>query len=281
MKFSSTQSGRSGFTLLELLMVIAIIAVLASLGIPAVTALTKSNKAGNAIRQLSDDLAIARNRAIADRTTVYMVFVPTNFTDVILTQTGIPVRDVHYRRDVKTLEKLLDARYTSYALFSWRAVGDQPGFPNPRYLTSWRTLPEGTFIAPGEFQDYAASGPTAPAAWRNTLTPYGRPLPYAKFPFPSENSGNAVPLPYVAFNYLGQLVQPMYLDWDMNTQLDQSISVADGSILYPRDPATGQLTDAPPDITEVPPGASTNIFNRVFIDWLTGKASIERPEIQN
>jgi len=279
MKTPSTQADRTGFTLLELLMVIAIIGLLASLGIPAIRSLTNTNKSGNAVRQLADDLTIARNKAIAERTTVYVVFVPTNFADVNLTPTGNPVRDVHYRRDVKTLEKLLDAKYTTYALFSWRRVGEQPGVRNPRYLTSWRSLPDGTFIAEREFQEYSADGPSAPDTWRATPPPPGgRPLPYDYFPFPSEESNNLVPLPYIAFNYLGQSVQPAYLGYELNTQLNQSVYVSNGSIFYARDPSTGDLTDAPPDITKVPPTASTN---RVNIDWLTGRAFIDRPEIDS
>ena len=34
------------------------------------------------------------------------------------------------------------------------------------------------------------------------------------------------------------------------------------------------------DAREIPPGNSTNNFNRVRIDGLTGRARIERPEIQ-
>ncbi len=271
---------RSAFTLIELLMVIAIIGVLASLGIPAITGLTKANKSGNAVRQLADDLTIARNKAISERTTVYMVFVPTNFTDVILTETGIPTVDVHIRRDIKTVEKLLDAKYTSYALFSWRGVGEQPGVRKARYLISWRSLPDGTYIAPGEFLDYSSAGINAPNQWRTQTTPYGRPLPYDYFPFPSEYSDNFVALPYVAFNYLGQLVQPKYLGEELGTQLNQAIHLADGSIFYARD-AAGKLVDGPPEIQEIPPGSSTEVYNRVNIDWLTGKASVDRPEIQN
>ncbi len=282
MKTRNLPATRSAFTLIELLMVIAIIGVLASLGIPAITALTKSNKSGNAVRQLSDDLTIARNKAISERTTVYMVFVPTNFTDVILTETGTPTVDVHIRRDIRTVEKLLDAKYTSYALFSWRGVGEQPGVRKPHYLTAWKSLPDGTFIPPDEYLDYSSFGVNAPVQWKNQImpTPYGRPLPYDYFPFPSENSGNAVALPYIAFNYLGQLVQPKYLGEELGTQFEQRIHIADGSIFYARD-EFGNLIDGPPEVLEVPPGSSTEIYNRINIDWLTGKATVERPEIQN
>jgi prepilin-type N-terminal cleavage/methylation domain-containing protein len=67
-----------GFSLAELLVVIAIIAVLASIGIPALRGLGESNAIDAATRQMLDDLAYARLRAINDRTTVYMLFVPPN-----------------------------------------------------------------------------------------------------------------------------------------------------------------------------------------------------------
>jgi len=281
MKTRYLPRGRSAFTLIELLMVIAIIGILATLGIPAISSLTKSNQSGNAVRQLSDDLTIARNKAISERTTVYLVFVPTNFANVTLTETGIPTVDVHIRRDIKTVEKLLDAKYTTYAMFSWRGVGEQPGVLKPHYLTSWRSLPDGTFVAPGEFKDYASSGVNAPGVWKTQITSYGRPLAYDYFPFPSETSDNGVALPYIAFNYLGQLVQPRYLGEPLGTKFDQTVHLADGSILYARDPVTGKLTDAPPEIQEVPPGNSTNVYNRIHIDWLTGRSAVERLEIEN
>jgi hypothetical protein len=62
--------------------------------------------------------------------------------------------------------------------------------------------------------------------------------------------------------------------------LNQAIHIADGAIFYARD-EFGNLLDAPPEVLEVPPGSSTEIYNRVNIDWLTGRAAVDRPEIQN
>jgi prepilin-type N-terminal cleavage/methylation domain-containing protein len=62
------------FTLIELLVVIAIIGMLAVLGMPALKGFGKANAILAADRQLLDDLATARQRAIAEHTEVYVLF---------------------------------------------------------------------------------------------------------------------------------------------------------------------------------------------------------------
>src|SRR3954470_24522888 len=71
----------SGMTIMELLIVISIIALLSVLAMPAIKALTRSNTISSANRQLLDDFALARQRAINERANVYVVFVPTNVLD--------------------------------------------------------------------------------------------------------------------------------------------------------------------------------------------------------
>src|SRR5216110_3223149 len=67
-----THHGSSGVTLMELLIVISIIGLLS---LPALKGFNRSNLIASANRQLLDDLAQARQRAISDRTTVHVVFV--------------------------------------------------------------------------------------------------------------------------------------------------------------------------------------------------------------
>ena len=60
-------------------MVISILGILAALVVPALKNFGHSDATISASRQLLDDVARARQLAISQRTTVYMVFVPTNF----------------------------------------------------------------------------------------------------------------------------------------------------------------------------------------------------------
>src|SRR5262249_20844059 len=66
------------FTLLELLVVIAIIGLLAALTAPVLNNF-RPNYTASATAQLMDAISRGRQLAISQRTTVYMVFVPTNF----------------------------------------------------------------------------------------------------------------------------------------------------------------------------------------------------------
>src|SRR5947199_9009360 len=67
----------AAFTLIELLVVISIVGLLAGLAVPVVNNF-KPNVVAGATRQLLDDVARARQYAISQRTTVFMVFVTTN-----------------------------------------------------------------------------------------------------------------------------------------------------------------------------------------------------------
>src|SRR6266536_5926604 len=138
----------AAFTLVELLVVIAIIGLLATIGLPALKGFGKGTGMAGAQRQLLQDLGLARLSAINGRTTVYMVFVPTN----ILDRLGMPSTGANTLRQ---LTNLISGQYTAYALLTKRSAGDQPGQESPRYISEWRRLPPGILIPPVKFDQTA------------------------------------------------------------------------------------------------------------------------------
>ena len=237
----------AAFTLLELLVVIAIIGILAAIGLPAIKSFTKSNATISATRQLLDDIALARQRAISSRSEVDMVFVSPQVTTLAVDTLSLD--------DRKAATNLFGGQFISYALFARRQVGEQPGRSTPRYVTSWRTLPEGTFIAAYKFGKFAING----------VAPFLR----TNFPVPSVTGQQNFQFPYVGFDYQGRLISGR----------DEIIPLARGSVFPMRD-AAGQFVPGPAEVVETPPGNATNVFNHVRIDWLTGRARVERLEVK-
>jgi hypothetical protein len=242
-----------------MLVVITIIGFMAALALPHLPGMTRANTMTAAIQQLMADCALARQLAMSHRSTVYMVFVPP--------YSSWPV--IPPANQQGSYNNLLAHQYGAYALVSLRSVGDQPGQANPQYLTEWKPLPDGVFIAPFKF---ASSGFVMVSA-TNTLSsafstfkilPFPNNLP---FPFPSVDaagSGGAVYtmlLPYIGFTPFGQLT----------TNNDEYIPLDRGRVLYPA--GAGAVSATP---IEAPPGNSTNNCNLIHIDWLTARAKIER-----
>jgi len=256
------------FTLLELLVVISIIGILAGLAVPVVNNF-KPNVVAGGTRQLMDDVGRARQLAISQRTTVYMVFVPTNFWN----DTGYGSLDPTNQAKAN---KLRDKQMIAYTFVSLRSLGDQPGRPTARYLGSWKTLPEGVYIAPEKF------GPPRSQVLPNITNYVGDQVLVMKvfgfnqtnnIPFPADDTPALgkpyIKLPYIAFDYVGQLT----------TRTNELIPLAKGAVLFQRDPATGAGTGALA-IRETPASNTTNAFNVVSIDWLTGRAHLERQQVQ-
>ena len=179
----------------------------------------------------------------------------------------------------------MNKQMIGYNFASLRTLGDQPGARTPRYFSSWQTLPEGAYIPLNKF---------SPRTQFPVLTITNAPQPYYimgfyatnTIPFPSTDivngfAGKAAPqnqyvtLPFVAFNYLGQLVDGQ----EQPTGVDEVIPLEKGAIGFSR---TADRTPriGIPTITPQPPGNATNAFDVVRVEWLTGRAHAERLEIK-
>jgi hypothetical protein len=207
---------------------------------------------------------------MSQRTTVYMVFVPTNFWNTA-SGTG-PFNGTWFGSlafAAKTAAtNLCDKQLTGYTFIGQGRVGDQPGRHTWHYLAEWQNLPDGTFIAQRKFS----------AGYPITDLISGRSFPISQFaytnniPFPTEantpaNTPTLPSLPYIAFNSFGQLASGR----------DEYIPLAHGSVAPVVDPSNKRpVMSGSPSVTELPAGNSTNLaYNIVHIDALTGRAVLE------
>ena len=270
----------SGFTLIELLVVITILGILAALTVPALKNFGKSDTTLSASRQLLGDIGRARQLAMSDHTTVYMVFVPLDFwkdnpNSFLATLTPA-------QRTAAT--NLLDKQLSGYTFVSLRSLGDQPGQKTRRYLAPWQALPDGTFIATNKFEppNVLLSSITQPlySFWNQDYPHSDQNKIYGfqtnAIPFPTEDSP-PMPLPCLAFNYAGQLTTNGV---DM-AAADEYIPLARGSVSPAIDPATRALQFGPAQVSEIRPNDSASIsYNIIHIDRLTGRAILEYHKMQ-
>ena len=254
-------------------MVIAIMGILAALALPTIRGM-KPNAKVAATRQLFDAVGRARQLALSQRTTVYMVFLSTNFwTDPSYASASWTNSDQIAARSQ------FDKQLVGYAYVSLRSVGDQPGVHHPRYLSPWRTLPEGAYIPLAKFTP-ASQVPVLQIV-TNGIPAY-RILGFSyttAVPFPSETTPPAstlrpyIALPYIAFDGMGQLVSGI-------SGQPELIPISEGSITFARDRNTGLPLPQPPLVIERPPGNTLEDYSLVYIDRLTGRAHVERRKVQ-
>jgi type II secretory pathway pseudopilin PulG len=257
-------------------MVIAIMGILAAIALPTLRGL-KPNAKVAATRQLLDAIGRARQLAISQRTSVYMVFVSTNFWSDSLANSWSA-------NDWALATNLFDKQLTGYAYVCLRSVGDQPGVHTPRYLSSWRTLPQGAYISPAKFTPPTPLGNPPPVVLKIMTNGviayqvYG--FNYTtSVPFPAETNRPAlgsrqyIPLPYIEFDGTGQLVSSL-------SGQPELIPLTEGSVNYARDANTKVAIKAPSQVSERPLGNTTDNYSLVSVDRLTGRARVERRKVQ-
>jgi hypothetical protein len=277
------------------LVVIAIIGILAAIAVPIIE-MFKPNPLAVASRQLLDDLSYARHRALADHTTVYVVFMPSTENLENLT---LKPQTANINPNVQ--EQMSKGQYASYALYERRQNGDQPGQKSAHWLTNWRMLPKGTYIAPEKFGGSIAAPPQAKLTsvtgnsyaafdfmtfnYGNSTDPTADDGPFYTDPENSKYTNSFSRMPFIAFDYRGSLVQPWESWKGPNTPDGKGAitnNVADCVIPLAQGNSNGTTSWLAANPIENPPGGWTNMpgYNLLMIDGPTGRARIERQRVQ-
>jgi type II secretory pathway pseudopilin PulG len=266
--------------------VLAIMGIMAALVVPALKNFGHADAMIAATQQMLNDVARARQLAISQRTTVYMVFVPADFWNNINSSIPGGVSSLTPLQQT-AVTNLCDKQLTGYTFVAYGAVGDQPGEHQWHYLAQWQQLPDNTFIDTNKFavpgvavsSSSLAFAPAVYSLWnqayphsdQNTIYPFAT----NATAFPTEDAP-LVSMPCLAFNYLGQLTS----DGQTLASRHEYIPLARG-VVAPATDSTNKLFQLnPPQIAENPPGNSAVTYNIIDIDPLTGRATLEAPKLR-
>jgi hypothetical protein len=216
---------------------------------------------------------------MATRSTVYMVFAPTNLWAPTNQTTMVPVSGE------PVINNLVTHQYASYALVSFGAAGDQPGRHYWRYLTEWKVLPPGVIFAPFEFNyspfpiatNIYTTNTLTSTVFNNQIWPWGI---IANVPFPTvaPNVTNIYfTMPGIGFTPQGSLTLPQGSSGA--TWLNQFIVLARASVVYASD-TNGNPFLQQASCVETPPGNDLSNPNVIQVDWVTGRATLLQNKFQ-
>ena len=294
-----------GFTILELMVVVGLIGLMTFIAVPAFKGFGQSNKLIAAQRQIGDDVGLARQYAIKNRTPVYMVFfAPYNPDNVATQSTPFPKVMVNNHQAwltklsqsqgsqtnvpylaLRTFTNLYAGLNASYAFYTDQTLGDQPGVQRKHYLSFsgniWKTLPDGIIFAPFMEPKISLNNTATNLAMLDVPFPIADQiagLVPATYPWPT------VRLPVLVFDGQGRLAEIDQTTGAINPSAkrnDRYLALGLGTTILPRQrvfdvAGSGvrrQATDfdfsGSVDVLETPKSNYTNSFYHVLA--LTGR----------